>query len=360
MLAHCAFRIDKGKWTSHRASPDIAASTIPLAATLIPNAYIGMHFRSLGDPMTLDEACAAFLAQCRIKNLSPHSLRAYGVDLQEFMRFIGAHTPVTDIDRHALRRFMAHLFEVRKLKETSIKRRIACLKVMFRWLELDDVITTNPFHRLDARIRLPKKLPRSLTRDEAEKLRSACAAQVGIFGPLTVEKIEAIAPNANFDSLTTLVAVEIMLCTGVRIGELVAIKIEDIDISEGAIIINGKGNRQRIVYVPDVELKMLISQYAKRNSKKCEGDGKLFSFTESEIRNFIIFISLNSNLSRRITPHILRHTAATLLLGNGLDLRFVQKLLGHGSIGTTEIYTSVRDSDLKVRMELVRSRYHKE
>ncbi|CCC99290.1 phage integrase family protein with SAM-like domain [Azospirillum brasilense] len=159
-------------------------------------------------PMTLDEACVAFLSHCRVKNLSPHSIRAYAIDLREFERFAGAATLVTAVDRHLLRRYLAHLMDTRKLKETSVRRRIACLKVMFRWLELDEVIETSPFHRLDARVRLPRRLPRSLTNDEARRLQSAAAARAGITGRLTAAKVERAARRASLDDLTALLAVE--------------------------------------------------------------------------------------------------------------------------------------------------------
>lgn len=110
--------------------------------------------------MSLARARADFLVHCRVaKNLSTHSLRAYSIDLQEFERFLTPDIEVSAIDRRRLRRNLAHMVVARRLKETSMKRRIACLKVMFRWLELDEVIDVTPFHRLDARIRLPKRLP---------------------------------------------------------------------------------------------------------------------------------------------------------------------------------------------------------
>lgn len=101
----------------------------------------------------------------------------------------------------------------RRLKETSVKRRIACRKVMFRWLELDEVISISPFHRLDARIRLPKRLPRNLTDDEFRRLRRTAMDRVGLTGRITETKALRIARRADADAYTALVVLEVLLCT---------------------------------------------------------------------------------------------------------------------------------------------------
>lgn len=311
--------------------------------------------------MTLDEACVAFLSHCRVKNLSPHSIRAYAIDLREFERFAGAATLVTAVDRHLLRRYLAHLMDTRKLKETSVRRRIACLKVMFRWLELDEVIETNPFHRLDARVRLPRRLPRSLTNDEARRLQSAAAARAGITGRLTAAKVERAARRASLDDLTALLAVEVLLCTGLRVGELASVTVDDIDLAEGVITVNGKGSRQRRVFLPDPELRALLASYLGARARTAHGTDHLLvtaqgaAFTQ-HIRKLVRETAEAAALARRVTPHMLRHTAATQLLENGLDIRFVQRLLGHQSISTTEGYTTVTDTSLRTSITEARAR----
>jgi len=116
---------------------------------------------------SLARAGEQFLLHCRLaRNLSGHTLRAYGSDLREFCRFAGSDTEIAACDRACLRAYLRHLFEVRRLKEASVKRRMACLKAMYRWLEREGTLAVNPFHRLELNIRLPKRLPRSLTRGE--------------------------------------------------------------------------------------------------------------------------------------------------------------------------------------------------
>lgn len=121
--------------------------------------------------MLLKLAGDEFLVHCRVaKNLSAHSLRAYAIDLAEFQQFFGGDRKVGEVDRNSLRAYLRRLFDVRQLKETSIKRRLACLKVLFRWLEQEDVIPITPFHRFDGRLKPPQRLPRALSRTEMRSL----------------------------------------------------------------------------------------------------------------------------------------------------------------------------------------------
>lgn len=126
--------------------------------------------------MLLDDACDQFLAHCRLaKNLSANTLRAYAIDLAEFRAFAGSGLAVAECDRARLRAFLRHLVDSRGLKESSVKRRMACLKVMFRWLETEETIPLSPFHHMKLNIRLPKRLPRALSAREARALSDACS-----------------------------------------------------------------------------------------------------------------------------------------------------------------------------------------
>ncbi len=318
--------------------------------------------------MKIQQACDEFLTHCRVsKNLSVHTLRAYAIDLQEFRTFAGDETPVADIDRQRLRGFLRYLFDDRKLKETSVKRRLACVKVMFRWLELDEVILISPFHRLDARIRMPRKLPRCLSRDEASRLQAEPAQKLGL-GKLTQTAIQHATAGARLNDLTTVVAIEVLLATGVRVGELAAIELGDIDLLQGVIIINGKGNRQRRVFLTDATMIALVKAYltAREQAQSTTTSFLLNSrgrpASPQFLRKLIREAGESAELPRRTTPHMLRHTAAIQLLEAGVDIRFVQRLLGHQSISTTEGYTSVSDGSLRTviteareKMEKIRS-----
>lgn len=314
--------------------------------------------------MLFSEARDEFLRHCAVaKNLSDHTLRAYEIDLREFQSFVAEDIDVSAVDRRRLRGYLDHLFNARGLRETSVKRRLACLKVMFRWLETDEVIEISPFHRLDARIKLPLRLPRGLSKDEVRRLLTSAAVRAGLIGRVryaeTALRRVASRPD-RFVSLTTLTILEVLYCTGIRVGELTAIKISDVDVEDGVITVNGKGNRQRRVFLPDDPTKRLVSAYERARAAVGPTGDSLFigpegaALSTQRVRLLVREAAKEADLARRVTPHMLRHTAATHLLEAGVDIRFVQRLLGHQSIGTTERYTAVSDTSLRAVIEGVR------
>lgn len=307
--------------------------------------------------MLLRLACDEFLTHCRVaKNLSAHSLRAYSIDLAEFQRFFGADRGVDEVERNGLRGYLRHLFDVRKLKETSIKRRLACLKVLFRWLEQEDVISITPFHRFDARLKLPRRLPRSLSKPEMRTLLDHAATRLGLEagGKYEASALDKITlETMNFSNITVLMVLETLYRTGMRVGELAAVRLSDLDAAQGVITVNGKGNRQRRVFLPSEPLLRLTGRYLNLRAARTPGhDGFVLApsggkVSTQQLRLVVREAAESAGLERRITPHMLRHTAATHLLEAGVDIRFVQRLLGHQSISTTEGYTRVTDEALR-------------
>ena len=271
------------------------------------------------------------------------------------MEYAGVHKKIGRCDTPLLRDFMRHLLEVCKLKETSVKRRIACLKVMFRWFEINEIIELNPFHRLDTRIRLPKRLPRGLTRKEIRNLIKAPTKDLGFNNGSIYKhnKNNHFLCNGKFSHFTTLVAIEVLFSTGMRVGELAGIELKDIDLDEDTISIIGKGDRERRVFIPDKEVKGLIESYISvRKLRNPETstlliNGRNKPASTQYIRKLIRIAGETAGIRQRITPHMLRHSTATHLLEEGVDIRQVQRLLGHQSIATTQIYTQVTDSSLK-------------
>ncbi len=294
--------------------------------------------------MSLAFAVGRFLEHCRItKRLSSHTLRAYDTDLAEFSAFVGGDTAISAIDRNLLRRFAGHLFDVRGLKETTVKRRMAALKVMFRWLEVDEAVELSPFHRLDLAIRLPRRLPRALTVEEMRRLLQAA---------------EREAQGGGSSERMLYFVVVCLFSTGLRISELTAAKLCDVDIHEGSILVHGKGSRERKVYLPGKEAAEVLIRFV-RTRERIAGEAKEQllltpdgqAIKPQHLRHRLGGLAKRAGIERRVTPHMLRHTAATQLIEAGVDIRFVQKLLGHASIATTQIYTQVSDSSLKTTLE---------
>ncbi|MEO5335951.1 MAG: tyrosine-type recombinase/integrase [Magnetospirillum sp. WYHS-4] len=301
---------------------------------------------------TVAEACAAFLRHCRVaKGLSANTLRAYAQDLEEYRAYAGPDRPLAACDREHLRGYLEHLQDRRGLKPASAKRRIACLKAMYRWLELEDEIPASPFHRLDLQVRLPRRLPRGLTRGEMAALFRTLRL------PLPPPGRPARLSPGGFERLTAWLAVEMLYATGMRVGELTALHLSDIDLEDGTIRIIGKGNRERRAFLVEEPTRRLLRAYVAARPATGPLGERLFltsggaTATPQTVRILLRRAAEDAGLTRRITPHMLRHTAATHLIEAGVDIRFVQKLLGHANLATTEIYTHVSDTSLREVME---------
>jgi len=292
-------------------------------------------------------AIGRFLDHCRVaKRLSVNTLRAYECDLTDFLSYVGRNTVVTGIDREKVRSYARALLDERDLRETTVKRRLATLRVLFRWMEREELVPLSVFHRLDLSIRLPRRLPRTL--EPAEMSRLLQRTEVESRAHRGVGKYEALLMHFVVVALFT---------TGLRIGELVAVRLPDLGAVDGSIAIRGKGNRERRVYIPGRQALRVLSRYlgARRHintQTDCllvSGDGTCI--TAQRIRKRMREVAGRAGIRRSITPHMLRHTAATQLLEAGVDIRFVQRLLGHTSILTTQLYTEVRDVTLQAKLE---------
>jgi len=303
--------------------------------------------------MNITKASDLFINYCRAgKNLSAHTLKAYQVDLKNFIQYLGPKYQIGDCDKYKIREFVAFLKEKKKLKESTIKRRLTCIKILFNWLEDEGLIENNPCHRLNIRIKIPDRLPRSLHSDQLQQIFSSPQKNLNSTN-LNDLKQNDYCNKKLFNQLTTLVALEILFSTGIRVGELVSIKLDDISLAERVIKIIGKGNRQRRVFISSEELYALIVFYISQRQYHSTGTKVLLINSRGTpastqfIRSLVRKSGNQANLTQRITPHMLRHSCATHLLEEGVDIRFVQRLLGHHSITTTQMYTHVSDSSLK-------------
>jgi len=283
------------------------------------------------------DAATAFIRHCQsIRKLSPHTVRAYQLDLARFSQFLGRRAAVATCDKTVIQNYVRHLFDVRSLKESSVKRHLATLRSFFHWLEEDGEKIEDPFRGARIRIRTPKRLPRVIARSDLRRLLLH-------------------DPPHTFADLTAYVATELLFATGMRVSELASLIDSAVDVDEGTITIIGKGNRQRRVFVPD-ELKSLLRDYRTARDR-CSSSADTFlinsrgdAASPQMIRRLVRLHGERSSVRDRVTPHMFRHSVATYLLEEGVDIRYVQRLLGHRSISTTEIYTHVADAALKVRI----------
>ncbi len=308
--------------------------------------------------MRSDELIETFLQHCRCeRNLSPHTLRAYRGDLQDFSTFLAGSTSLQGVDGPIVRRYLDTLLGTRSLQATTVRRRTAGLRIFYSWLVHRGVLSQSPFESLRIAIRMPRRLPRNLPRNEVRKLIHRVAREVGLDPSADYESQlgRRTLATREFRFLTLLVALEVLLATGLRVGELTSLTIDCIDIVDGTVRVFGKGARERRVFLLDPALKSLVRSYlATRNARTHDPLPLLVNSRGQLATPGFLRRTLSSAAHiagiRRVTPHMLRHTCATLLLEEGVNLRHVQVLLGHSSISTTERYTHVTAGNLRAAL----------
>ncbi len=287
----------------------------------------------------IDEFATIFIKYCQYeKNLSPKTLRSYIIDLKQFIFYLtinGHPLDILEIDKNAIR---AYLQSISFLKPKSIKRKMATVKVLFNFLECEDKILVNPFRKIKIQIREPFKLPNVMDIKEIEKIiRSAYSIK-----PSTNSKI------ANSFKVRDIAVLELLFATGLRVSEICDLKTECINLVTGLIKVKGKGNKERIITVCNRETLRVLKEYHHLFHQMNRQNNNYFflnrlnkRLSDQSVRFLVRKYARVAGFERNITPHVFRHTFATLLLEQDVDITYIQHLLGHSSITTTQLYTHV-------------------
>lgn len=281
------------------------------------------------------------------KNYSDYTISSYHNDITDFYTFCKENSIFyLNITYSESKKYLMYLYEEKKEKATSVSRKISSIRSFYRYLNNQNVVKSNPFQLLN----LPKKekkLPRYFEYNEL------------------LDLFEVPDINTPLGERNRLI-LEMLYATGVRVGELVNIKVSDINLNDKKITILGKGNKERIVYYNDVTSKYLKKYLSeariKLNINKSDylflnyRGGKLTTRGVQDVLNKII---TKTSLNKKISPHMLRHSFATHLLNEGCDLLSVQQLLGHSSLSATSIYTHVTTDRMKEVYFKTHPRAHK-
>ena len=265
------------------------------------------------------------------KGLSNNTQDSYRFDLLDFSKYLEENkiNDLKSLDEKDIINYLTYLKDDKKLKARSIERHITTLRMLYKYLIKNEILTNDITANID-NLKLGRHLPDVLTVDEVNDLLD-------------------IKINTVFD-IRTKAMLEIMYSSGLRVSELVNLELSDIDTYNDTILINGKGSKERIVPIGEYSKKYLNDYLQVRNElikRKNGNPDKLFlnnhgmPITRNGFNFLLNNILKEKGIKKNITPHTLRHSFATHMLDNGADLRSIQELLGHSDIVTTRIYTHV-------------------
>jgi integrase/recombinase XerD len=280
----------------------------------------------------------SFLMMLRVeRNLSPHTIRAYGTDLNDFSAWMErGQIGLADIEHKAMRRYLAGMGSARYSRAT-VNRRLSAIKTFFAWLTEIGYCESNPLSVVSGP-RLPRRLPMTLVAQDVKHLLE-------------------VSDTSTATGLRNQAVIELLYASGARISEVEGLAAASIDFAQMQVTVLGKGSKQRIIPLHGLVLRTLheylMIARPELASSSDRTNGALFltvhgnAMSADAIRKMFKQVLRQAGLDETLSPHDLRHSFATDLLDNGADLRSVQEMLGHASLSTTQIYTHLSAGRLK-------------
>ena len=304
--------------------------------------------------MDYKEQVKKYLEYCEYrKELDWNTLKAYRIDLRQFFEFTQEDVP----EKSKIEDYIVELHK--KYKQKTIKRKIASIKSYYNYLEECEIIDDSPFRKIKVKFKEAAILPKIIPREEIETLLNY------------MHSCKKISKNNTYKYwLRDIAVIETLFATGARVYEISNIRLDCINSNTGLIKIMGKGNKERYIQVVSGEILDLLKQYYKHNSEAIKKCGFFFvnswgnRYTEDSIRLMLKKYTKLAGIDRNITPHMFRHSFATYLIEEGVDVSCVQRILGHSSIKTTQIYIHIaakkqaeilREMHPRNRMNIIKS-----
>ena len=306
--------------------------------------------------MHLHQACTKFVSGYFSTNeRSKKTKAAYRSDLTQFNVFAGEDLLLKSLSGALIERWCAHLRR-QGYSPTSVRRKMVVLKVFCSYWVRKGSLRESPFWRVKLSYGRVEQLPRALSAREMRRLLSqarrnnSSAAVLNDEGAAPLGSLRVSSPE--YRSLRNLALVDLLFATGLRVGEVSSLDVQDFFTRESVFRVKGKGGRDRLAVVVDEETVRVQREYLEARAQIETRSPALFlnssgrRLTTQGIANVIAQLREKAGIERHVTPHMLRHTVATLLLRNGVDIRIVQEFLGHASIATTQRYTHVTKEHL--------------
>ena len=317
--------------------------------------------------MQLKEACAEFLRGY----FSTHERRnktktAYSSDLEQFQSFAGAELNLLSLSSANIEGWADYLRQ-EEYSPASIRRKVVSLRVFCSYWVRKGILSESPFWRVKLSFGRIEQLPRTLTKREirallAQAWRNYSVAEADRNGNGAEPSRTGQASSHTYRALRNLAIIDLLFATGMRVGEVSSLDVRDFLAEEGVFRVQGKGGRDRLAFVVDKETVHIQREYLKARTRlKIESSALFLNSSDGRIStqgiaNVIAKLRQQAKIDRHITPHMLRHTVATLLLRNGADIRVAQEFLEHASIATTQRYTHITKEHL---IRVLRKHHHR-
>lgn len=281
--------------------------------------------------MRLEDKLAAYLEYCEYrKQLDKKTLKAYRIDLRQYFEHVNADEP----DKEKIEEFVTYLHK--SYKQKTVKRKIASMKAFYNYLEECEIIAESPFRKIKVKFKESVTLPRIIPREEIEKLLN--------------HMYQCLNENdkvSHKHMLRDVAVIEVFFATGARVYEISNIREDSINLNTGLIKLFGKGGKERYVQISNTSILEVLRKYYDENEQAIKKNGYFFvnnresRYTEQSIRLMLKKYTKQAGIERNITPHMFRHSFATYLIEEGVDVSCVQQILGHSSIKTTQIYIHI-------------------
>lgn len=281
--------------------------------------------------MNLQDKVKPYLEYCTYrKELDTKTIKAYRIDLTQFFSYVHSNEP----EKEAIEQYITELHK--KYKQKTIKRKIASIKAFYSYLEEEELVEQNPFRKIKVKFKETIILPRIIPREEIEQLLNYIYASISSLSGIQYKH-----------TLRDASVIEVFFATGARVYEISNIRAENINLNSGLIRIMGKGRKERYIQISNTAVLDILRKYYEENEPEIKKSGYFFinnrgkRYTEQSIRLMLKKYTLKAGIQRKITPHMFRHSFATYLIEEGVDVSCVQQILGHSSIKTTQIYIHV-------------------
>ena len=281
--------------------------------------------------MNLQEKVKPYLEYCTYrKELDAKTVKAYRIDLTQFFSYVQSTEP----EKETIEQYITELHK--KYKQKTIKRKIASIKAFYSYLEEEELVEQNPFRKIKVKFKETIILPRIIPREEIEQLLNYIYASLSSLSGIQYKH-----------SLRDAAVIEVFFATGARVYEISNIRVENINLNSGLIRIMGKGRKERYIQISNTAVLDILRKYYEENEPEIKKSGYFFinnrgkRYTEQSIRLMLKKYTLKAGIQRKITPHMFRHSFATYLIEEGVDVSCVLQILGHSSIKTTQIYIHV-------------------